>query len=84
MHSIIVFYSKTDSRSLRTFSLIKILAKKVKDVCIVAFDVSTQPGLAFAIKKRINIIPSLIIDGNTTIEGIPYSEKQILNHFRKD
>ncbi len=84
MHSIIIFYSGKDSRSLRALSVVRDLTKKVKELGIIGYDVSKPAGLSYAIKKRINTIPSLIIDGQTIIEGIPYSEKQIVSHFKKD
>ncbi len=82
MHIIEFFYSRKDIRSMRTLQMLNDISGKVPNLVVLGYDMESEVGLSHAIKKKINYVPSLIIDKKSVIEGVPYSQKQILSKFK--
>lgn len=83
MHIIECFYSSQVRSSLKVLEMLNQLVEDRDDILLKCSDIETDAGIKNATRFEVAGIPTMIIDGESVIKGVPESTNQILRSMEK-
>lgn len=77
MHLIEFFYADGSDECMETMSVLEKTVEQHDDVVLISYDVESDEGLEKARELDVASVPTIIVDGQRVIRGVPHDPEQI-------
>lgn len=77
MHVIEFFYADDSEECMETLDLLEQSVESEDDIVLISYDIDSAEGMHQARERDITSVPTIIVDGNRVIRGVPHDPEQI-------